>query len=88
MCVLIGSQFKYVTVMHLEIQPDPVSQRHFQATRSIETLKTSLPRLPRPRVFSDTNTPKGCFSEYNQRTNVPVNAHPTITIGLKHNEQC
>ena len=29
--VLIGSQFEYITVMHLEIQPDPVSQRHFQS---------------------------------------------------------
>ena len=31
MYVLIGSQFEYITVMHLEIQPEPGSQRHFQS---------------------------------------------------------
>ena len=31
MYVLIGSQFEYITVMHLEIQADPVSLRHFQS---------------------------------------------------------
>ena len=31
MYVLIGSQFENITVMRLEIQPDPVSQRHFQS---------------------------------------------------------
>ena len=31
MYVLIESQFEYITVMRLEIQPDPVSQRHFQS---------------------------------------------------------
>ena len=31
MHVLIGSQFEYIRVMGLEIQPDPVSQRHFQS---------------------------------------------------------
>ena len=31
MYVLIGSQFENITVMRLEIQPDPVSQRHIQS---------------------------------------------------------
>ena len=31
MYVLIGSQFEYITVMRQVIQPDPVSQRHFQS---------------------------------------------------------
>ena len=32
MYVLIGSQFEYITVLHLEIQPDPVSQTSFSVT--------------------------------------------------------
>ena len=31
MYVLIGSQFENITVMRIEIQPDPVSQRQFQS---------------------------------------------------------
>ena len=49
MYVLIGSQFEYITVMHLEIQPDPVSQRHFKSptcsfTKNLDNLSpTSTP---------------------------------------------
>ena len=44
MYVLMGSQFNHITVMHLhvEIQPDPVSQRHFQSSR-LQVLNRQAP---------------------------------------------
>ena len=59
MYVLIGSQFEYITVMHLEIQPDPVSQRHFQSPTCRFSKKIDN--------LSPTSTPPACIPKTQTR---------------------
>ena len=61
MYVLIGSQFGYITVRHLEIQPDPVSQRHFQSptcrfSKNLDNLDNLSPTYTQPSRAFKTQT--------------------------------
>ena len=64
MYVLIGSQFEYITVMRLEIQPDPVSQRHFQSptcrfSKNLDSLSPTS--TPPSRAFKTQTRRKAVY---------------------------